>query len=116
MRYGYVLCIVLMLASCQSGSPPPLEQSHSIWYSMGLNDALAGSVVKDNETLVEWSGNPDVDRSQYLQGYRDGQIALCRETRLMEWGNAGKDFPASCDGVKNAEQLRAAWQKGGEQR
>lgn len=116
MKYGYVLCVVLLLASCQTSQTPQPQKSQSLWYNMGLSDATAGMVVKDDDALVEWSGNPDVDRSHYLQGYRDGQATLCHADRMREWGKSAKDFPASCDGVDNAEQLRQAWQTGIDQR
>ncbi len=111
MRLGYMLCLALLLVSCQTSQTPLPDKSRSFWYNMGISDATAGNVVKDNDTLVEWSGDTAVERSHYLQGYQDGQATLCHATRLQEWGKAGKDFPASCDGVENAEQLRQIWQK-----
>ncbi|MBG6242238.1 MAG: DUF2799 domain-containing protein [Candidatus Symbiopectobacterium sp. Dall1.0] len=106
-----MLCLTLLLASCQTSQTPSPEKSHSLWYNMGLNDAMVGNVVKDNDALVEWSGDTAIDRSHYLQGYQDGQATLCHATRLEEWGKAGKDFPASCDSLENAEQLKSSWQK-----
>ncbi|MGL9736404.1 MAG: hypothetical protein ACR5LF_15000 [Symbiopectobacterium sp.] len=40
---------------------------------MGLNDAITRNIVKDNDALVEWSGDTAIDRSHYLQGYQDGK-------------------------------------------
>lgn len=71
---------------------------------------MDGNVVKDNDALVEWSGDTAIERAHYLRGYQDGQATLCHPACLEEWGKMGKDFPASCDGVKNAEQLRTVWQ------
>lgn len=111
MRFGYVLCLTLLLASCQTSQTLLPEKSHSLCYNMGLSDAMAGNVVKDNDALVEWSGDTAVDRSHYLRGYQDGQATLCHAPQLEKWAKAGKDFPASCDGSENAEQLRGIWQK-----
>ncbi|MCW2477074.1 DUF2799 domain-containing protein [Candidatus Symbiopectobacterium sp. NZEC151] len=113
MRFGYVLCLTLLLASCQTSQTPSPEKSHSLWYNMGLNDAMAGNVVKDNDALVEWSGDTAVERIPYLRGYQNGQAILCHTDQMKEWGKTGKDFPASCDGVENAEQLKANWFSGG---
>lgn len=111
MRYGYVLCVMLLLASCQTSQTPLPQKSQSFWYDMGFSDAMSGLVVKDNETLVEGSGNPDVDRADYLKGYHVGQTTLCHSNRLIILAKAGSDFPASCDGTDNADQLRDLWQK-----
>lgn len=112
MKPGYFLPLLLLLAGCQSGQAPSPERASSLWYDMGFSDAATGAVVKDNDALTEWSGNPDVDRAHYLQGYRAGQAALCHTDTLFAWGTAGKDYPASCDGMENAEQLRRQWQQG----
>lgn len=110
MRFGYMLCLALLLVSCQTSQTVLPEKSRSLWYNMGLSDAMAGTVVKDNDALVEWSGDTAVERSHYLRGYQDGQATLCHPAPLEEWGKIGKDFPASCDGVEDAEQLRKIWQ------
>lgn len=112
MRFGYVLCLTLLLASCQTSQTLLPEKSYSLWYNMGLSDAMAGNVVKDNDALVEWSGDTGVDRILYLRGYQDGQATLCHTVQMEEWGKTGKDFPTSCDGVENAEQLKANWLSG----
>lgn len=82
------------------------------WYDAGIEDAISGVSVKDNETLADTFNDPDVDRQQYLKGYAEGQRKTCQQDFAWARGAAGKTFPASCDTVENASQLRDAWQKG----
>ena len=59
------------------------------WYDAGIQDAISGYAVKDNETLADNFNDPVYAR-----------------------GLAGKTFPASCDTVENIDQLHDAWKKG----
>ncbi|MBT9431623.1 DUF2799 domain-containing protein [Candidatus Sodalis endolongispinus] len=93
-----------MTASAASGE--------SAWHQAGYRDAMAGKAVRDNDTLTEWYGTPHVDREDYLSGYTAVQADLCRAATLRAWGEKGRNFPASCDGIANAEQLRQQWQTG----
>ena len=65
------------------------------WYDAGIQDAISGYAVKDNETLADNFNDPEVDRTKYLKGYAEGQT-----------------FPPSCDTVENIDQLHDAWNKG----
>ncbi|XWR53071.1 DUF2799 domain-containing protein [Dickeya zeae] len=111
MRNGMVLAVLLLLAGCQPPpSTSPTKNGHGFWYEAGYSDASSGLIVKDNETLSEWFGNPDVDRHAYLDGYQAGQNTWCNTSNVEAWGRAGKPFPASCDGANDAETLKKVWQ------
>ncbi|MCV9880491.1 DUF2799 domain-containing protein [Brenneria izbisi] len=111
MKYSYFLAVILFMAGCQSPLPSLSRGEASFWYDVGYKDAISGRVVKDNDTLQEWFGNPEIDRDAYLRGYSAGQTVFCRPANMTAWGKSGKNFPASCDGVTNAEQLRKQWQQ-----
>lgn len=112
MKYSYFLAVILFIAGCQSHLPSSVPGGETdFWYDAGYKDAVSGVVVKDNDTLQEWFGNPEVDRDAYLRGYNAGQTAFCHPANMIEWGESGKNFPASCDGVSDAEQLRTQWQQ-----
>ena len=85
------------------------------WYSAGIEDAISGVAVKDNETLADAWNDPDVERTQYLKGYAEGQRKTCQLNFVHARGLAGKTVPASCDTVENASQLHDAWQKGADE-
>lgn len=82
------------------------------WYDAGIEDAISGYAVKDNETLAENYNDPDVDRGEYLKGYVEGQRKICQRDFVYARGLAGKTFPLSCDTVENVSELHSAWQKG----
>jgi hypothetical protein len=42
------------------------------WYDAGIQDAISGYAVKDNETLADNFNDPEVDRTKYLKGYAEG--------------------------------------------
>lgn len=112
MKYSYFLAVIIFITGCQSHLPPqPAKGEISFWYDTGYQDAMSGKVVKDNAPLQEWFGNPEIDRETYLHGYSAGQANLCHSANMKEWGQSGKNFPASCDGVVDAEHLRAQWQQ-----
>ena len=112
MKYSYVLAVILLMTACQNNIPSlPAKSESGFWYETGYQDAISGMVVKDDSTLQEWFGNPQIDRETYLRGYQAGQSAFCGTDNMEEWGKAGKNFPASCDGVENAETLRTRWQQ-----
>ncbi|MCL7703758.1 DUF2799 domain-containing protein [Enterobacter kobei] len=113
MRSIALVLLLLFLSGCQIN--PYTFQPHWTspdWFSAGKEDAMNGLVVKDNQTLADSFNDPDVDRSEYLRGYADGQKKVCEEGFIHAWGLAGKSYPASCDSVENAVKLRASWQKG----
>lgn len=56
-----------------------------------------------------------IDRPQYLKGYAEGQRKTCQQNFAYARGVTGKTFPASCDTVENASQLREAWQQGADE-
>ncbi|QBX83026.1 DUF2799 domain-containing protein [Citrobacter tructae] len=82
------------------------------WYDAGIQDAISGYVVKDNETLADNYNDPEVDRAQYLKGYTEGQRKTCQPDFVYARGLAGKTFPPSCDTVEDVSQLHSAWQNG----
>ncbi|MEI7347757.1 DUF2799 domain-containing protein [Dickeya chrysanthemi] len=111
MKHGIVLIGLLLLTACQSvPSISPTSSGQNFWYDAGYKDAANGLIVKDNETLSEWFGSPDVDRHAYLDGYRAGQTAWCHPDNVEAWGRAGKPFPASCDSAGDADGLKKVWQ------
>ncbi|MEC5345054.1 DUF2799 domain-containing protein [Brenneria populi] len=112
MKYSYALAVILLLTGCRHHLSAPTDGGEkNVWYHAGYQDAISGMVVKDNSALEEWFGDPQVDRESYLFGYGAGQTALCQPDNILAWSKAGKNFPASCDGVANAEQLRTLWQR-----
>lgn len=82
------------------------------WYDAGIQDAISGYAVKDNETLADNYNDPDVDRTEYLKGYAEGQRKTCQQDFVYARGLTGKTFPPSCDTVENVDQLHSAWQQG----
>jgi len=112
-----VLIGLLLLIACSS--PPPLPtvvQAPSQGYQMGYHDALDGKIVGDNNTLAEEYDNPQIDRDDYLKGYVAGQGELCQVATVRDWAARGLAFPASCDGVPQAEQLKLQWQRAADNR
>lgn len=99
----------LALVGCSSSAPPSNAEATSEWRQAGYRDAMAGKAVRDNDTLTEWYGSAQVDREAYLSGYTAGQAVICRPDMVRSLGTQGKDFPASCDGFKDAEPLRHLW-------
>ena len=82
------------------------------WYDAGIQDAISGYAVKDNETLADNFNDPEVDRTKYLKGYAEGQRKICQQDFVYARGLTGKTFPPSCDTVENVDQLHSAWQQG----
>ncbi|MEH2922822.1 uncharacterized protein DUF2799 [Samsonia erythrinae] len=111
MKYSYILAVILLMSACHNTPSQHTANDPGFWYEAGYQDAISGMVVKDDSTLQEWFGNPQVERDTYLRGYQAGQSTLCREDNIREWGRAGKHFPASCDAVEEAETLRTQWQQ-----
>lgn len=88
-----VLAGLLLLAGCQPPpSTSPTKNGHSFWYEAGYSDASSGLIVKDNETLSEWFGNPDVDRHAYLDGYQAGQTSGAIPVTLKPGGVRASPF------------------------
>lgn len=113
MKLTLFAALLSLLTGCQQQAPTSTARGETaFWYDVGYQDALSGIVVRDDDVLAEWFGTPQVDRAGYLRGYAAGQSALCHDDQLFEWGKSDRNFPASCDGVANAERLRAQWQRG----
>lgn len=116
MKRIVILMVVFFLNGCQIDpyTHAPTWTSTD-WYDAGIEDAISGISVKDNDTLADTFNDPDVDRPQYLKGYAEGQRKTCQQDFAYARGVTGKTFPASCDTVENASQLRDAWQKGADE-
>ena len=113
MRPLVFALLALLLTGCQI-NPYTFQPTWTgtSWFTAGKEDAMNGASVKSNETLADNFNDPDVNRSEYLRGYVDGQKKVCEEGFIHAWGLAGKSFPASCDTVENAAKLHTAWQQG----
>lgn len=104
---------VLLLSGCQIDPYTHAPAwTGTDWYEAGIQDAISGYAVKDNETLADNYNDPEVDRGQYLKGYAQGQKKICHQDFVYAKGLTGKAFPASCDTVENVSQLHNVWQKG----
>ncbi|MBN6043211.1 DUF2799 domain-containing protein [Citrobacter sp. ku-bf4] len=110
------IAVIFLLSGCQIDpyTHAPTWTSTN-WYDAGIEDAISGVAVKDDETLADSFNDPEVDRAQYLKGYAEGQRKTCQQNFAYARGVTGKTFPASCDTVENASQLREAWQQGADE-
>ncbi len=111
MKFRLIIGLLLLVAC---GTSPPLHlavQTPSQSYQMGYLDALTGKIVGDNDALAEEYGSVPFDRDDYLKGYVTGQKELCQDVTVRAWALKGLAFPASCDGVPQAEQLKQQWQQ-----
>lgn len=112
MLRSSVLLLVLCLSGCQINpytfgpSPAPTD-----WYQAGIDDAMSGYTIQNDEVLGYRHGDHDVDRKEWLKGYTKGQDRVCDIDYLKLAGESGKRFPPSCENLTNTEKLRAAWQK-----
>ena len=113
MRPLVFALLALLLTGCQI-NPYTFQPTWTgtSWFTAGKEDAMNGASIKSNETLADNFNDPDVNRSEYLRGYADGQKRICTEDFVYAWGLSGKIFPASCDTAENSDLLRHAWQKG----
>ncbi len=94
MKYSYVLAVVLLMTACQSNVPSLTAKSESgFWYETGYQDAISGMVVKDDSTLQEWFGNPQVDRETYLRGYQADSRLFAVQITWKNGEKLGKTFP-----------------------
>lgn len=111
-----VFALLFALTGCQLDSTAPAPTTGKTnWQQVGFEDAVSGAVAKDSSTLAANYNAVKPNREAYLKGYASGQQKICRPDFLYTWGVNGKLFPASCDGVDQATQLRAAWQRGMDQ-
>ncbi|HED3139876.1 DUF2799 domain-containing protein [Citrobacter farmeri] len=110
------IAVIFLLSGCQIDpyTHAPTWTSTD-WYDAGIEDAISGVAVKDNETLADTFNDPEVDRPQYLKGYAEGQRKTCQQNFAYARGVTGKSFPTSCDTVENVSQLREAWQQGADE-
>ncbi|MCD1124686.1 DUF2799 domain-containing protein [Jinshanibacter sp. LJY008] len=111
-----IFCTLLFISGC-SGSPDGMPDSSdnsgppSKWFEIGHYEAITGNGVKDNTVLSEWYGEAEINRTAYLEGFAKGQDELCQPEKIADIAKANKDFPASCNSVPNAEQLKNSWQQ-----
>ncbi|MEB8220001.1 DUF2799 domain-containing protein [Citrobacter braakii] len=104
---------LLLLSGCQIDPYTHAPTwTGTAWYDAGIQDAISGYAVKDNETLADNYNDPEIDRTEYLKGYAEGQRKICQPDFVYVRGLTGKTFPPSCDTVENIDQLHSAWQKG----
>ncbi|EIV2910208.1 DUF2799 domain-containing protein [Citrobacter braakii] len=104
---------LLLLSGCQIDPYTHAPTwTGTAWYDAGIQDAISGYAVKDNETLADNYNDPEVDRTEYLKGYAEGQRKICQPDFVYARGLTGKTLPPSCDTVENIDQLHSAWQKG----
>lgn len=104
---------LLLLSGCQIDPYTHAPTwTGTAWYDAGIQDAISGYAVKDNETLADNYNDPEVDRTEYLKGYAEGQRKICQPDFVYARGLTGKTCPSSCDTVENIDQLHSAWQKG----
>lgn len=111
MQRCSLLLAIALLAGCSTTAPDQSIDA-SGWLRAGYDDAYSGKLVRDNATLAEWFGEPEVERASYLEGYRAGQKVLCQPSTLNKLGRRGEDYPVSCDTVAEADALRQQWQSG----
>ena len=81
------------------------------WYDVGMEDAISGSAIKDDDAFSD----SQADRGLYLKGYAEGQKKTCQTDFTYARGLSGKSFPASCNNVENASQLHEVWRKGADE-
>lgn len=110
MKLSYLFAASVLLAGCGTSSPDENGDASASWYTVGYDDASSGKTVRDNNTLMEWFGDPEVDRASYLTGYTTGQKIFCRPATLKNLGLTGQNFPASCDSAPDADSLKQVWQ------
>ena len=105
--------LILLLSGCQIDPYTHAPTwTGTDWYDAGIRDAISGYAVKDNEILADNYNDPEVDRTEYLKGYAEGQRKTCQQDFVYARRLAGKTYPPSCDTVENVDQLHNAWQKG----
>lgn len=103
----FISWVLLTLAGCSgtdlSASAPPRD---SKWHQAGYRDAMAGKAVRDNDTLTEWYAPlRSIEKTIYRATRRDRPTSVARRL-CVRGGEKGRNFPASCDGIADAEQLR----------
>ncbi|EOW62560.1 putative lipoprotein [Escherichia marmotae] len=104
--------LALVISGCQIDPythAPTLTSTD--WYDVGMEDAISGVAIKDDDTF----NDSPTDRVVYLKGYAEGQKKTCQPDFTYARGLSGKSFPASCDTVENASQLHEVWQKGADE-
>lgn len=74
MRSIALVLLAILLTGCQI-NPYTFQPTWTgtSWFTAGKEDAMNGVSIKSNETLADNFNDPDVDRSEYLRGYADGQ-------------------------------------------
>lgn len=93
MKQLISILFLLLLSGCQMNPTPMPLRTGTDWYDAGIQDAISGYAVKDNETLADNFNDPEVDRTKYLKGYAEGQRKICQQDFVYARGLAGKTFP-----------------------
>ena len=74
MKQLISILFLLLLSGCQIDPYTHAPTwTGTDWYDAGIQDAISGYAVKDNETLADNFNDPEVDRTKYLKGYAEGQ-------------------------------------------
>lgn len=108
--------IVLLLNGCHINPytfAPNLTTTD--WYDAGMEDAIAGLAVRDEESLADTFSDSENKRREYRLGYLEGQRKTCQHDFIYAKGVSGQSYPGSCESVENAAQLHAAWKKGADE-
>ncbi len=85
---------LLLLSGCQINPYTHAPTwTGTAWYDAGIQDAISGYAVKDNETLADNYNDPEVNRTEYLKGYAEGQRKICQPDFVYARGLTGKTFP-----------------------
>lgn len=94
MKQLISILFLLLLSGCQIDPYTHAPTwTGTDWYDAGIQDAISGYAVKDNETLADNFNDPEVDRTKYLKGYAEGQRKICQQDFVYARGLAGKTFP-----------------------
>lgn len=67
--------LALLVSGCQIDPythAPTLTSTD--WYDVGMEDAISGSAIKDDDTFSD----SQADRGLYLKGYAEGQKKTCQ--------------------------------------
>lgn len=86
--------LILLLSGCQIDPYTHAPTwTGTDWYDAGIRDAISGYAVKDNEILADNYNDPEVDRTEYLKGYAEGNVKHANRILFTPGVWPGKPFP-----------------------